>query len=66
MTFIDVAGQARSKKYIACRHEIYYRLRSELGLSLMQVARMLNRDHTTILHGFRKMEDMIAKGLILD
>lgn len=66
MTFIDVAGQARSKKYIACRHEIYYRLRSELGLSLMQVARMLNRDHTTILHGFRKMEDMIAKGFILD
>jgi hypothetical protein len=66
MTFVDVAGQARSKKYIACRHEIYYRLRSELGLSLMQVGRMLNRDHTTILHGFRKMEEKIANGFKLD
>ena len=41
MTFIDVAGQAKSQKFVDCRFEIYYRLRRELGLSLMQVGQML-------------------------
>jgi len=66
MTFIDVAGQAKSQKFVDCRFEIYYRLRRELGLSLMQVGRMLNKDHTSVLHGYRRMEEKIANGLKLD
>lgn len=66
MTFIDVAGQAKSQKFVDCRFEIYYRLRRELGLSLMQVGRMLNKDHTSVLHGYRKMEEKIAKGFVLE
>jgi hypothetical protein len=66
MTFIDIAGQAKSQKFVDCRFEIYYRLRRELGLSLMQVGRMLNKDHTSVLHGYRRMEEKIANGLKLD
>ena len=62
MTFIDVAGQAKSQKFVDCRFEIYYRLRRELGLSLMQVGQMLNKDHTSVLHGYRRMEEKIANG----
>lgn len=62
MTFIDIAGQAKSQKFVDCRFEIYYRLRRELGLSLMQVGRMLNKDHTSVLHGYRRMEEKIANG----
>lgn len=66
MTFIDVAGQAKSQKFVDCRREIYYRLRRELGLSLMQVGQMVNKDHTSVLHGYRKMEEKIANGFKLD
>ena len=66
MTFIDIAGQAKSQKFVDCRFEIYYRLRRELGLSLMQVGRMLNKDHTSVLHGYRRMEEKIANGYKLD
>lgn len=66
MTFIDMAGQAKSQKFVDCRFEIYYRLRRELGLSLTQVGRMLNKDHTSVLHGYRRMEEKIANGYKLD
>jgi chromosomal replication initiation ATPase DnaA len=32
----------------------------------MQVGRMLNKDHTSVLHGYRRMEEKIANGLKLD
>lgn len=66
MTFIDIAGHAKSKKFCDCRFEVYYRLRRELGLSLMQIGRMLNKDHTSVLHGYRKMEERLAAGYVLD
>lgn len=66
LTFIEIAGQVKSRRWVDCRFEIYYRLRRELGLSLMQVGRMLNKDHTSVLHGYRKMEERIAAGYVLE
>ena len=66
MTFIDIAGHAKSKRFCDCRFEVYYRLRRELGLSLMLIGRMLNKDHTSVLHGYRKMEERLAAGYVLD
>ena len=65
-TFIDIAGHAKSRRWSDCRFEIYYRLRRELGMSLMQIGRMLNKDHTSVLHGYRMMEKRIANGYVLE
>lgn len=42
------------------RQILYYILRSELNLPLMEIGRLLGgRDHTTILHGVKKVSEMI-------
>jgi hypothetical protein len=52
-----IRGERRTKKIVYCRHLISF-LSSELtGRSLVIIGSALgNRDHTTILHGIRKIE----------
>jgi chromosomal replication initiation ATPase DnaA len=47
-----VRGKERFAFLIPCRQHIMYALR-EYGLSLPQIGILMNRDHTTILHGYR-------------
>jgi len=46
----------RHTEYVIPRQVIMYKLR-KLGLSLMDIGKALHRDHTTILHGIRTIEN---------
>lgn len=50
-----VRGQARDKESVRARHLLCYVLQQS-GFSIMQVARLLARDHSTILHAIRQVE----------
>lgn len=48
-----LCGDSRRKNITLARSECYYRLRMETKLSTAQIGKILNRDHTTIIHGSR-------------
>lgn len=49
----QVFGASRSFQVKLARHAAMYRMHTEMGSSLAQIGRWLNRDHTTVLSGIR-------------
>lgn len=49
----DLRGPARTKGIAHARQHAMYLMAQQPHLSLPQIGRYLNRDHTTILHGVR-------------
>lgn len=49
----DIRGPRRQAKIAAARMELYYLLRTHTDWSYPHIARFLNRDHSTIVHGVR-------------
>lgn len=63
---VDVIGPRRNKEYVRPRQILMYLLKSELGLSYPIIGRYLGgRDHTTIMHGFEKIEKEMKKNIEL-
>lgn len=51
LTVADLRGRSRATRIVLARQEAMYRLRADLPLSCPTVARVINRDHTTVSHG---------------
>ena len=55
VSFIDIASARRDRCLVDARQELCYRLRKETLWSLPQIGGYLGgRDHTTVLHGYRR------------
>lgn len=55
ITKAQLTGQCRQLEVCRARHEAFFRLYTERGMSLLQVGRMLGGfDHTTVLNGIRR------------
>jgi hypothetical protein len=50
ISFDDLMGTTRTAKVCRVRHRLFYEFNSE-GMSLPEIGRFFNRDHTTVLHG---------------
>jgi chromosomal replication initiator protein len=57
----DLKGKARNKQIVLPRHIAMYLLREDGHLSTPEVGRLLNRDHTTVLHGVKQVIGDIAR-----
>ncbi|MCA1644350.1 MAG: chromosomal replication initiator protein DnaA [Chloroflexi bacterium] len=57
----DLKGKARHKQIVVPRHIAMYLLREDAQLSTPEVGRLLNRDHTTVLHGMKQVAGDIAR-----
>lgn len=55
----DVLGKCRQKELVWARQVLMYLLRTELKMSLLKIASLLNRDHTTIMHGCDQIANRI-------
>lgn len=53
VTRTDVLGRSRTKSVAAARQAVYRGLR-ERGLSYPEIGRLLDRDHTTVMHACRE------------
>lgn len=63
-TGVNVAwifGKTRTRNIIPWRHYSWYRLRVDLNWAYPKIARFFNRDHSTIQHGVKKVEGVLAK-----
>lgn len=56
----DIAGPWRNVKVVAARQMVFWVLRNSTQLSLTQIGSYTQRDHTTILHGIRKVDSLLG------
>ena len=54
---------SRSRPLTTARHVGMYLLREQTGLSLIKIGDLFDRDHTTVMHGIKKVEALMkARG----
>jgi chromosomal replication initiation ATPase DnaA len=58
----DVSGKARYRDLVFVRHLIMYLLRKKTSMSLNEIGRMFNRDHSSVINAM----DCIEKYLFND
>ena len=56
----DILGKGKTKNIANARQTAIYLMRKLTGLTLAEIGGALNRDHSTVLHSIRKIEDSIA------
>jgi chromosomal replication initiator protein len=56
----DLKGKSRHKQIVEPRQISMYLLREDAHLSTPEIGRILNRDHTTVLHGLKQIINDIA------
>jgi chromosomal replication initiator protein len=61
----DLVGKSRSRPLTTARHVAMYLTRECTGLSLIKIGELFDRDHTTVMHGIRKTEELMrARGSV--
>jgi chromosomal replication initiator protein len=59
----DLLSKSRSRPLTTARHVAMYLMRELTGLSLIKIGERFDRDHTTALHGIKKIEGLMpARG----
>lgn len=48
---IEILGKSRRRAIVEARFEVFYRLRVDLEFPYTKIARLMKKDHTTVLHG---------------
>jgi hypothetical protein len=60
VSFTVMKGDNRRKDVTLARFEVCARLYDETGMSLPQIGRMLNKDHSTVFHAIRRHHEIKA------
>jgi chromosomal replication initiator protein len=55
----DLVSKSRTRLQTTARHVAMYILRELTGLSLIKIGELFERDHTTVLHGVKKIEALM-------
>jgi len=55
----DIYAKNRNQHIVYARHTFNYICRKRLRMSLMYIGRIINRDHTTVIHSIRQTQDLI-------
>lgn len=66
VTLEQMRSHQRDKEYAEARMAVWYICHDHLGFSFVELARVYQRDHTTIISGVRKMRSGKASEQILD
>ena len=53
-----LAGKSRLAEYVKARQFYFYFGRHIEGFTLTSIAKSVNRDHTTVIHGISTLQDM--------
>ena len=55
MAVKDILGHCRTKRVTDARHWVFYEAHKR-GIPYAEIGRLMNRDHTTVIHGVAKEE----------
>jgi len=62
VTLQDILSKRRPGPLAAIRRRICWRIRNETLMSYPQIGKVLNRDHTSVLHHVRKYQKLVDEG----
>ena len=62
----DIKGAKRTKDIAYARHITIYMIRKLTDMSLPQIGKLFNRDHTTILSSIRNIQSEIGSNSVID
>ncbi len=63
LTRDDLVSKSRSRPLTTARHVAMYLARECTGLSLLKIGEVFERDHTTVMHGINKVQELMkARG----
>lgn len=65
VTAEDILGHTRVSSVIRPRQVLMYLLHSDLGMSYPNAGEFLGRDHSTIMHSYRKVLEELATNAVL-
>lgn len=57
-----IYGTSRAMRFALPRHIAFYMVREYTKLSYPQIAMIFNRDHTSIMHGRKRISEILAAG----
>lgn len=57
----EITGRSRSKTNACARHVAAYVLREHRHMSYPEIGKVLDRDHTTVMHSIESMEERHLK-----
>ena len=55
----EILRPSRRREIIKARFETFYRLRVDVRMSYEKIARLMKRDHTSVMHGVYKVRDRL-------
>lgn len=61
VTVKDILSIRRNNNIVEARHECVWRIKNETMLSFPQMGKIMNRDHSSLVHAYHKMRDRKAK-----
>ncbi len=56
----EVCGRGRTRNVARARHELWWELRRNPGMSFGEIGRLFDRNHTTVMTGVRAFERALA------
>ena len=57
----DILGDKRNQELILPRHMIMYLLKKEAGLSFPKIGKIMKRDHTSVIHAYKKINRLLQE-----
>lgn len=60
----EILSTSRKRHVTNARFEVFYRLRVDLNFSYPKIAKLMKKDHTTVLHGVARMRQMVLDGIV--
>jgi chromosomal replication initiator protein len=61
----NIVGRSREKSISLARHVSMYLIRQLTDLTLDEVGKLFGKDHSTVIHSIRKIEDLLDDDLTL-
>lgn len=58
----DLTGKARFRRLVIPRHAVMWFLGKHSGLTLETIGRIFDRDHSSVYHAQKKIEDLLETG----
>lgn len=59
-SYDDMMGKWRLREIAVTRHVVWYFMRYKMGMTLKEIARLFGKDHSSIIHGVRKVDDYLS------
>lgn len=56
----EIIGRSRKLDYVIPRHMIQYLMRNEFNMNYVQIAKVFNRRHNSIMHGVKCIDTQLT------